>query len=340
MKMNKSALLFKCNNCEAAIRPLTFFDGSVWCPNCRTNLFIELNLKADNRESVQTVRDPSFSISQELFAKYLCEGGGRDVLRSAINYCRKAAYALDPYALLNLGYFYSLGYVDSVHIETGRAFARLCFEIAKKCSSDVGEDFSSLVERNLQALQSPLKKSDESDTFYLKELTERIWEGEKATAPRLGVFSIENSGEETDKAAVIRLLEELYKNAVVYLLKQNADGKNPFNKITNSNQFKKCFERENETLWFAFMRKGEPLKAYKKAISGILGNEKELQQNLSVIISEMKKLGNRGVDFSDQNVLICTFTDRLNKYYGADGSKEYSAFDRLSWLYRKIQGDK
>ena len=342
MKKKNDTLLFKCNSCNAAIRPLTFFDGSVWCPNCRINLFIELSQKAENRELKQTTQDASFSISQELCAKYLCEGGGRDALRCAIDYCRKAAYALDPYALLNLGYFYSLGYVDSVHVETGRSFAKLCFELAKKCALPEDADFPKLVESNLQALETPLKKSSESDVFYLNALLQRLKEEDRATAPRLGVFSLSNDGStsEEDKKKILDQLTELYKQATVYLLKQNADVKNPFTRITSQNQFVQCFNREDNLLWFAYMRKGDPIKAYKKQIAALLTNEGEVQQNLSIVISELKKAGNRGADFSDQDVLICTFDERLYRYYGIDKSKELTAFDRLSRLYRRTQGDR
>ena len=341
MKKNNEALLFKCQDCGAAIRPLTFFDGSIWCPNCKINLFIELNKKAENRETAGSVQDSSFSISQELFAKYLCEGGGRDALRAAIDYCRKAAYALDPYALLNLGYFYGLGYVDSVHVETGRSFAKLCFELAKKCAPAGDGEFLTLLESNIQALKSPLKKGVESDVFYLKSLLQRIKNEEKATAPRLGVFAVNNTPSVTseDKKEILARLTELFKNATVYLLKKTVDGKSPFIKITNANQFEQCFQREEEVLWFAYLRKGDPIKAYKKKLAGLITDEGEVQQNLSVIISEVKKAGNRGADFSDQDVMICTFDEKLFRYYGIDKSKEFSAFDRLSKLYHKTQGE-
>ena len=342
MKKNNEALLFKCNSCHTAIRPLTFFDGSVWCPNCKINLFFELSQKAENREHKQTIRDASFLISQELFAKYLCEGEGRDALRCAIDYCRKAAYALDPYALLNLGYYYSLGYVETVHIETGRSFAKLCFELAKRCASAEDADFPKLVDRNLLALSAPFKQSLDSDLFCLNALLTRLKEEERVVAPRLGAFSIRNddSVDEEERKQLLAQLVELYKLATVYLLKQNIDGKNPFTKITNQNQFAQCFNRDDGVLWFAYLRKGEPIKAYKKQIGEILTDESEVQQNLAIIISEVKKAGNRGADFSDQDVLICSFDEKLYRYYGVDKSKELTAFDRLSRLYRRTQGDR
>lgn len=341
MKRNNDALLFKCHSCGAAIRPLTFFDGSVWCPNCRINLFIELNQKAENREPARTVKDSSFAISQELFANYLCEGGGRDALGPAIDYCRKAAYELDPYALVNLGYFYSLGYVEGVHVETGRSFAKLCFELAKKCAPAEDGDIVALADANLHALSSPIKKGAESDVFYLRSLLQRFQSEDKATCPRLGVFSVSNNGTlgEEDKKEVLTRLTELYKQATVYLLKRTADAKSPFNKITSANQFEQCFQREDEVLWFAYMRKGDPIKAFKKRLSSLFQNESEVQQNLSAVISEVKRGGNRGADFSDQDVMICTFDEKLYRYYGIDKSKEFSAFDRLSKLYHKAQGE-
>lgn len=341
MKKKNDALLFKCHVCGAAIRPLTFFDGSVWCPNCKTNLFLELSQKAENRGRTPVVQDASFSISQELFAKYLCEGGGRDALRSAIDYCRKAAYALDPYALLNLGYFYSLGYVESVHVETGRSFAKLCFDLARKCAPADDGAFVTLAESNMAALDSPIKKNVSSDSFYLGALLKRLADEEKSTAPRLGVFAVDNDGSLSDEERenIIKKLIDLYKQATVYLLKPNADVKAPFIKITSSNQFAQCFRREDKVLWFAFMRKGDPIKAYKNSLASILNDEAELQQNLSVVISEVKKAGNRSADFSDQDVMICTFTEKLYRYYSIDKSTEYSAFDRLGMLYHKTQGD-
>ena len=341
MKKKNDALLFKCHVCGAAIRPLTFFDGSVWCPNCKTNLFLELSQKAENRDHAPAVQDASFSISQELFAKYLCEGGGRDALRAAIDYCRKAAYALDPYALLNLGYFYSLGYVESVHVETGRSFAKLCFDLARKCAPAGDGAFVTLAESNIAALDSPLKKNVTSDAFYLTALLKRLADEERATAPRLGVFAIDNDGSLSaeEKGTVSKKLIELYKQATVYLLKPNADVKAPFIKITSSNQFAQCFLREDKVLWFAFVRKGDPVKTYKKALSSILKDESEIRQNLSVVISEVKKAGNRGADFSDQDVMICTFTEKLYRYYSIDKSTQYSAFDRLGMLYHRTQGE-
>ena len=343
MKKRTEMLLFKCKSCHTAIHPLTFFDGSVWCPHCKTNLFKKLMEKADNREGQTAMQDVSFPISQELFAKYLCEDGGRDTLRSAIDYCRKAAYALDPYALLNLGYFYSLGYVEGIHVETGRSFARLCFDLAKRCAPKDDGNFLTLVDSNLQALAAPFKKVLDSDVFYLTGLTDRMKKEDAATAPRLGVFSVKNVkkyDEETYKR-IIELLKSLFGMANVYCQIKNPTNAVLFGPVPNPNSFDNCFDNfdDQDCVWFAYKRKGEPAKGYKKILSKPLGNTKEVLENLSAIYSAVSDAENRGVDFSDQDILICTFGE-IYSAYDIDKARDDSPFDRLSKIYRTSQQKK
>ena len=336
MKRNNGMLLFECFSCKKAIRPLHFFDGSIWCPDCKINLFKELN---DRDVKAVESNEDFFALSQELFARYLC-GGERAALKNAIAYCRKAAYNFDPYALLNLGYYYGLGYDESVHAETGRAFALLCFELARKYGPTDDADFTGLVDRNLAALQVPIKKVASSDKFYLNALLERMEAADKYVAPRVGVFSVKALGGQPDeeKKEMISLLTKLSSLATVYFLNPSITGrsKDPYTKVKAVNQFNNCLSGEGER-WFAYKREGEYLKEYRKELVRAFKDEKELKENMAAISSVIGAAGNKGVDFSDQDIFICTFKGSIYHYYGVEEGKKDSDLDRLSGVYQKVQ---
>ena len=337
MKKNEM-LYFKCvsDTCSKAIRPLTFFDGSIWCPNCRKNLFLELRKKAESGVRAKENPEGFFSFSQELFARYLCEGGGRAALANAIAYCRKAAYELDPYALLNLGYYYSLGYDETVHVETGRAFAKLCFELAGKCAPAGDADFVNLINDNLASLKAPVKKSNTSDAYYLEGLIKRMDSMEKSAAPRLGVFAVSKASFDDPSANILALLKKLFGRTLLYLIQDTARQGDELRQIEYATDLKGCF-KEKDVVWFAYRRKGEPIGKYKGKLSRHLRNRKEILQNLYNIFCAVQETGNRSADFSDQDVLICTFDSAIYRDYGLTKGDDNSPFDRLSKVYKAVQ---
>ena len=357
MKKHTNDFTFECS-CKKAIRPLVFFDGSIWCPSCKKNLFWELNQKEVTKSTAKA--DGSFSVSQELFAKYLCSEQKRSeeslaALRNAIAYCRRAAYALNPYALLNLGYYYYLGYDESVRTEVGRSFAKMCFELAEKHAPQGDDVFSELLKNNKNALKEAPHKSELSDSTYLKALITRMQLSEKAIAPRLGVFSIDKTvlKDNEKKEELLKNLKKLYALANVYTFITDKDGNMTLPKVKSAkeieNDVNKCFSNSNQKdrndniVWIAYKRKGLPPKAFRGKLMRYFGkeeidekDEKEIKDNLSIIRQVAAHKANKGVDFSDQDIWICTFTDKLHTVYDIDTTDENSPFDRLSKVYRKI----
>ena len=236
MKKSNEMLLFECAICKKEIEPLTFFDGSIWCPKCRKNLFAELK-KKDAKE-VEEDKDDFFGISQDLFARYLmlaannpsATAEARACLRHAIAFCRKSAYRRNPYALLNLGYYYSLGYDESVHVETGRSFARLCFDLARK-NAGGDEDLLTMISQNEKSVVERIEKGGATDLFYLSALLERFDSPIKDATPRLGVFHLSSANTPEEKKVIIGLLGKMYDICSLYLYNKEALKKNSFTAI-------------------------------------------------------------------------------------------------------------
>jgi len=360
--MKKVDLLeFKCvsESCGKTIRPLTFFDGSIWCPECKSNLFQVLKAKAEqltekkkgDTETEKKNYDPdgTFALSQELFARYLCKGGEEApvALAKAIHFCRKAAYELNPYALLNLGYYYSLGYDESVQRETGRAFAKLCFDIAKLCGPKEAEDkvFTSLVESNSRALSSPIEKTVVGDADHLNHLIEKMGQADMFVAPRLGILSIEKKSLQSknlDKDPLIVLLRKLMRVATLYLIDDKPTTLETLEtktmEIKKEDFIKGCFTRnDNETVWFAYVRKGAPIGRFKSELTRLLGDKKEIKENVYKLSSFAVGHEIRFADFSDQDLLICTFINPKKDQKDAGQEKKTSPFDCLNEEYRKAQ---
>ena len=343
MKKNDN-LEFKCLLCEGTIRPLTFFDGSVWCPQCGKELFAELKARSAQADHASDA-DDSFSLSQELFARYLDESYSPKIraaaLRNAIYYCRKAAYGCDPYALLNLGYYYGLGYDDSVHMETGRSFAKLCFDLARDHAPSDDQDFLDLVNNNERALKAPIEKSTLNDKEYLTHLLGRMDSADPFTAPRLGVFCIDKSsltcfqGRPDGEDTVLSSLKRLFVKADLWMLKFTDPW---FVAIDNENMIKNCFNR-GDRVWFFYCRKGVPIGRFKNRIVVSLRNETEWKQNIPRIRDLAESRGNRNADFSDQDLVICSFIkkheEESQSYDRRSDDKVDSALDCLKNAYEK-----
>lgn len=343
MKNNNETLLFECACCQKEIQPLTFFDGSIWCPKCRKSLFAEI-MKKDVKDAEQD-KDDFFGISQELFARYLtiattnpgATEAARAYLRNAIAFCRKSAYKRNPYALLNLGYYYSLGYDESVHMETGRSFARLCFDLAKKYAKD-DDELIKLLDSNLKALTTRIDKGGASDLFYLKALHERFDSPIKNSEPRIGVFHLSDTLiNSEEKAAINKLMNKLFDNCVLYVFNKEKLSKNAFDRVNAKPHIKSILEAATpeDGVWFAYVKKKEPTKDFKSALAKPLKNEIEILENLTAIQSDLSRNGSKGVDFSDQDILICTFTT-IYDYYSMEKRSSDSPFDRLSACYRDV----
>ena len=368
--MRKADLLeFNCVSCNKPIRPLTFFDGSIWCPKCEKDLFkclknalekgasatskaiVKKKSSKDAEEEKRNNAACDFALSQELFARYLCgaEGSASEALDKAIIYCRKAAYALHPYALLNLGYYYSLGYDPSVHMETGRAFAKLCFDIAKQCAPNDDQAFNNLLLNNSEALVTPIEKNALGDEAYLAQLYDKMNAADKFVAPRIGVFSVKKSSllpsAEEGKDPILKGLKKLLQIASIYkvLLPTNTRShKEMLSSIDQPDEFKNCFKEGEDVVWFVYVRKGPPIGRFKGDISSVLRLKEEIDQNIPIIRRVAADKGNRSADFSDQDLLISTFLDP-KELLGTESSGEKegknsrSPFDCLSKIYEIAQ---
>ena len=85
------------------------------------------------------------------------------------------------------------------------------------------------------------------------------------------------------------------------------------------------------------MKKKEPSKAYKSALAKKLKDENEILENLTAIRTEVAKNMNKGVDFSDQDIFVCTFNN-IYEYYDMERHASDTPFDRLSACYHTVNG--
>ncbi len=108
----------KCTTCGRDVMPLELYDGSWSCPSCRSPLSDFQNdfvVTADNEEL--------FVQSELLYANWLFNHDGRasaDMIKRAVELCRRSARAGNPKALSRLAFYYDKGYTETSYGEAMR----------------------------------------------------------------------------------------------------------------------------------------------------------------------------------------------------------------------------
>lgn len=103
-----------CTHCKTQFdRPLEIFTGNWQCPNCLADIFPNSNTKLAITTSNHTLFKQSEYVFYNQWLK--CPPGTKEavksnLLRTAISLCEDSAYQNNPYALVNLGYYYEKGY--------------------------------------------------------------------------------------------------------------------------------------------------------------------------------------------------------------------------------------
>lgn len=105
------------NNCKKKFKqPLELFNGIWFCPHCKESIFPDENTQliiTDENQAKVVESDKLF------YGKWLAAGHEKTVyekvadLKKAINLCTEASYLNNPYALVNMGYYFENNYVDS-----------------------------------------------------------------------------------------------------------------------------------------------------------------------------------------------------------------------------------
>lgn len=155
---------FKCRQkkCEYEFSmPLIFIDGDWCCPKCGNSVF------PDKKTQLQ-VTDDNYSalfMSDKLFYDEWLphKDPSTDSMSSrskslsrAIELCKNAAFANNPYALLDLGFYYERGYDDSIGGQMRFRAAELCYSAVAENSFDKYLFFNE--EKPLQELKEKAQK--------------------------------------------------------------------------------------------------------------------------------------------------------------------------------------
>lgn len=338
MKRKKTNLSFTCSVCGQDIEPLVRFDGTMWCPKCKQDLFKQIEV---------STKDPDghFALSQEFFARYLLEDDekSRQYLDNAIAFCRKAAYNGNAYALLNLGYYYSVGYDDSVQPETGRVFAHKCYDLAKKAG--IPEVTSRIDRRKETDIATQVAAQQATGIAYIRSLAARIQTAgvRGGRVPRIGLFYIGqvDSGEE-----LIGALKELAKvcgdekKQTLYMCDDSGSMKRVNLSSLNAKNYQQCCNRYwgYRNLHIVHI-KSKQKGVIRKEIDSkeINSNNKkkkqdEMEQCLSVVCSTLKKHNAKAVDFFDDDIIISIYEYERS---GRDANTN-SALDKLHQKFKDV----
>ncbi|MCD8287120.1 MAG: hypothetical protein LUD50_07855 [Clostridia bacterium] len=119
----------KCRKCDKEmVKALELFNGDLRCPHCGASIVPgegEVDVTADN--------DELYRLSKANFCTYLEKASGlngtstkKEIAEAegyrdrAVEFCEKAAYALHPEAIADLGYYYCKNYVNEDVVGVGR----------------------------------------------------------------------------------------------------------------------------------------------------------------------------------------------------------------------------
>ncbi|MGI6594519.1 MAG: hypothetical protein ACOX24_05535 [Christensenellales bacterium] len=97
-------------------QPLELFNGIWFCPHCKKSIFPDENTSLVVTEENYLKLVESDKI---FYSKWLANREGKDRrekiedLKNAINLCMESAYLKNPYALVNMGFYFENNYVES-----------------------------------------------------------------------------------------------------------------------------------------------------------------------------------------------------------------------------------
>ncbi len=206
----------ECPNCHKEMRPLTYFTGELYCSKCHAELIDAIQIK-DNAKC------EDFALSQRCFADYLLnivpkmdkgtikhtkESHRKEATRAvrrAYEYCRSSAYAGNPYAILNMGYYLSHGY--GILIENDVHTAKLFYEKALQSSDDEVRSIAKTALEDLNGLQK--MQSGNSEFDRLIKIFDSAENASLSRTPLLGIVSVTYSQLQENERA--KLLERLNK---------------------------------------------------------------------------------------------------------------------------------
>ncbi len=119
----------KCRHCDKdMVKALELFNGDLRCPHCGASIVPgegEVDVNADNDELYRLSRANFFTYLEKASGytssttkKEIAEAEG--FLDRAVEFCEKAAAALHPEAIADLGYYYCKNYVNADVVGVGR----------------------------------------------------------------------------------------------------------------------------------------------------------------------------------------------------------------------------
>ncbi len=311
MKKNANPLSFTCRKCGKEIEPLLRYDGTMWCPKCHHDLFEGMQVTTEDAEG-------HFALSQEYFARYLMQDSSpmaRQYIDNAIAFCRKSAYNGNAYALLNLGYYYSCGYVASVQPEAGRAFAKTCYERAESAGDKgIQEMAAAKLKDDVRSADMPV------GVAYINALCARVraTTDSDSRVPRLGIFYVGRDGKDKDLERALKdLAKALGGNDTLFYLTQDGDKygemavyhKASALDINDSNR-----DRVRSRYWGYRNRNYQGVnKAYRRIVRREIENRSEVQQCLDNVRITLGEHHERAMDFFDDDVVISAYNYRTER---------------------------
>ncbi len=251
-KITSERFLIECPNanCKKQIEPITYFTGELYCPECKEEIAKKLLEQIVKESDPTKICAEYFAISQQYFIRYLLDivpqmrklGGpdqkgeydalykqGQKYLRQAVAYCKRAAYAGNPYALVNLVYYYKSGYdvtVSNRDIATKKLSA-----VIKGIFSDPkiqNPELAQKINERLNGLVTETSAAkDASGLEYLRNLIEASTDKSRERKPLFGVFTI--NGDKLNDKEKEELVDLIHKAAKQWTSK-DVDGLYLYNK--------------------------------------------------------------------------------------------------------------
>ena len=169
--------------------PLECFDGKWYCPHC----FEEVQ-SGNVRFRIDRESNDKYELSQVYFCQWLTtQNADTELLDKAVAYCKEAAFAGHPKAILRLGYFYDKDYIEKNNSEKARVV------IAEKYYSSLCDNPNEKIEGGYDA-HVDLDEVKAQAAQYRKTMLDAVKKNEKARQSgaddRVSEFILACSGKE------------------------------------------------------------------------------------------------------------------------------------------------
>lgn len=260
-----------CINCNSKkkIKPLILFNGELACNYCGKSLIA-------SEETVLEINEVNHALllkSEKIFAtEWLTkEHNKRDksMLKKALHYCRDSANLNNPYAIINLAYYYENGYFEDFNLSqrlliSSKYYSSVCFNVNDKIIINGNKDNTLSYEEhqklvklsvfNLKDLFEEDNLSDIVGSFKTNKIESKI----QNVCTKFNINLSEYQKVTNSKFNFVNK-EEVYINLFDYNTKKSEYlfgiykfSKNEINNLKSNEKYiksiKSCIESKNKTL--------------------------------------------------------------------------------------------